>query len=115
MCCAHCSPCEHEREAEMIFTLEALQAQEGDCLLLHWGTPDKPRLAVIDGGPGRVYENALQPRLAEIRAKRDLDMLTIDLVMVSHVDNDHIVGVKKFFRDLKSKVDNPQRPFKVDR
>jgi hypothetical protein len=103
----------------MIFTLEALQGQEGDCLLLHWGTKEKPRLAVIDGGPGRVFENALEPRLEEIRENRELDQLPIDIVMVSHVDNDHIVGIKKLFRKLKAEIDKntpeEERPFKVAR
>lgn len=103
----------------MILTLEPLKAMEGDCLLLHWGTKAAPRLAVIDGGPGRTYEDSLEPRLDEIRTNRKLDRLTIDLVMVSHVDNDHIVGIKKFFRQLKSEVEKNtpenKRPFKVDR
>lgn len=103
----------------MILTLEPLPAMAGDCLLLHWGTKAAPRLAVIDGGPGRVYEDSLEPRLDKIRTKRKLDRLTIDLVMVSHVDNDHIVGIKKFFRELKSEVEkntpDNKRPFKVDR
>ncbi len=102
----------------MIFTLEVLQAQEGDCLLLHWGTEDKPKLAVIDGGPGRVYENTLKPRLQEIAGRAE-GPLQIDLVMVSHVDNDHIVGIKKLFRDLKSESEKElpeeERTFKVDR
>ena len=103
----------------MILTLEPLPAKEGDCLLLHWGTKAEPKLAVIDGGPGRVYEDSLEPRLEEIRTNRKLDRLTIDLVMVSHVDNDHIVGIKKFFRGLKSEIDKNtpenRRPFKVQR
>ena len=103
----------------MILTLEPLRAQEGDCLLLHWGTKATPRLAVIDGGPGRVYEDSLEPRLEEIRANRKVDRLTIDLVMVSHIDNDHIVGIKKLFRALKSEVDkntpDNKRPFKAER
>jgi hypothetical protein len=106
----------------MILTLEPLPAKEGDCLLLHWGTTAAPKLAklaVIDGGPGRVYEDSLQPRLERIRKNRELDRLTIDLVMVSHVDNDHIVGIKKLFRGLKSEIekDTPEdkRPFKVER
>lgn len=103
----------------MILTLEPLPAMEGDCLLLHWGTKQAPRLAVIDGGPGRVYEESLERRLNKIRVNRKLDRLTIDLVMVSHVDNDHIVGIKKFFRQLRSEIDENKpegkRPFKVDR
>ena len=28
----------------------------GDCLLLHYGTDEKPGLILIDGGPGGVWE-----------------------------------------------------------
>jgi hypothetical protein len=90
----------------MLLTLEPLQALEGDCLLLHWGTVADPRLAVIDGGPGNVYENALRPRLETIRANRGIARLPIDLVMVSHVDNDHVVGIKKLFAQLKREIDD---------
>jgi len=103
----------------MILTLEPLRAEEGDCLLLHWGTAAAPKLAVIDGGPGQVYENSLLPRLQDIRGNHGKDRLTIDLVMVSHIDNDHIVGIKKLFRALKSEIDKNtpenKRPFKVER
>ncbi|MEH3148549.1 MAG: hypothetical protein PGN34_25240 [Methylobacterium frigidaeris] len=84
----------------MLLTLEVLPALEGDCLLLHWGTRASPRLAVIDGGPARVFDDTLLPRLEQIRADRNLDRLTLDLVMVSHVDNDHVVGIKKLFSML---------------
>src|SRR6266511_1116582 len=103
----------------MIMTLEPLRAEEGDCLLLHWGTTAAPKLAVIDGGPGLVYEDSLEPRLQEIRTNLGVDRLTIALVMVSHIDNDHIVGIKKLFRALKSEIDkntqDNERPFKVER
>jgi beta-lactamase superfamily II metal-dependent hydrolase len=88
----------------MLFTLEPLPAAEGDCLLLHWGTAAQPKLAVIDGGPGTIWETSLLPRLEEIVDSRDLKQLEIDLVIVSHVDNDHIVGVKKLFRRLKTEI-----------
>lgn len=103
----------------MLLTLEPLPAAEGDCLLLHWGTKNDPRIAVIDGGPGNIYENSLRPRLEEILDNRGLGQLPIELVMVSHVDNDHIVGIKKFFRRLKQEVEQSlpadQRPFVAKR
>jgi beta-lactamase superfamily II metal-dependent hydrolase len=85
----------------MLFTLEPLQSSEGDCLLLHWGTPKNPHLAVIDGGPGNTYNTTLRKRLVEITKNRGLPQLPITLVMVSHVDNDHIVGIKKLFQELQ--------------
>lgn len=98
----------------MIFTLEVLKASEGDCLLLHWGDPNTPRLAIIDGGPGRTYEDHLRPRLDAILAKRN--PLEIEFAMVSHVDNDHIVGVDKLFGVLKEEVERGRpRPIRVKR
>jgi beta-lactamase superfamily II metal-dependent hydrolase len=88
----------------MLFTLEVLKAHEGDCMLLHWGTGDDPKLAVIDGGPTDTYQSVLRPRLDQIRDNRGLDQLEIEFVMVSHVDNDHIVGVKQLFSALYGEV-----------
>lgn len=103
----------------MILTLECLAAKEGDCLLLHWSNGASIHLAVIDGGPGRVYEDELEPRLHEIMQKRGLDKLTIELAMVSHVDNDHVVGIKKLFAGMQSEIENHtppgERAFKAKR
>ncbi len=78
----------------MLFTLEALAAKHGDALLLHWGDPADPHLAVIDGGPSGVYSRALRRRLEAIRDARTPDAeLPIDLVVVSHIDDDHVRGV----------------------
>lgn len=86
----------------MLFTLEALEAKEGDSLLLHWGDPADPRLIVIDGGPSGVYDASLRPRLAELREAQDDpdDPLFVEQLMVSHIDGDHIVGVLGLTQDL---------------
>ena len=77
----------------MIFSLEALQAFHGDCLLLHAGTAEEPVLLLIDGGPSGTWETSLQPRLEELRAERGGGgALQIDLAMVSHIDDDHVAG-----------------------
>ena len=57
----------------MFFTLDVRRARKGDCLVLHYGSPDDPGLALIDGGPANVYQPHLKPRLAEIRKMRGLD------------------------------------------
>ena len=79
----------------MIFTLEAIKAQHGDCLLLHFGKDDDPRLILIDGGPGPVFKKFLLPRLEELREARAGadEPLPLDMLMVSHIDDDHIGGV----------------------
>jgi hypothetical protein len=87
-----------------MFILEALRAKHGDALILHYGTKKKPKLAVIDAGPGGVYADAVKPRLMEIRADRGLaddEALEIDLMMVSHLDADHITGILELMRKLR--------------
>jgi len=76
----------------MIFSLEALQAKYGDSLLLHYGEADDPKLMVIDGGPSGVFKRALLPRLQALQKERG-GKLPIELLMVSHLDDDHIRGV----------------------
>lgn len=99
----------------MLFTLEVLKAREGDCLLLHWGTVAAPNLAIIDGGPGNIYETILRPRLDQIAAKRGLQQLVAELVMVSHADSDHVNGIKKLFDDLVSGIGQGQPPIRAER
>jgi len=87
----------------MIFSLDVLRARKGDCLLLHYGPPTEPGLVMIDGGPKDVYKPHLRPRLMEIRKGRRLDSqepLLVDLLMVSHVDDDHIQGILDLTREL---------------
>lgn len=89
----------------MVFSLEALHAMQGDSLLLHFGDGDEPRLIVIDGGPVGVYKSALRPRLEALREERG-GTLPIEILMVSHIDEDHISGVIDFSQEL---IDEPPR------
>jgi beta-lactamase superfamily II metal-dependent hydrolase len=87
----------------MIFTLDVRRARKGDCLILHYGSKDDPGLALIDGGPSNVYKPHLKPRLAEIRKARGLAPaapLPVDMLMVSHIDDDHINGVLELTKEL---------------
>lgn len=78
----------------MRFTLEALEAKHGDSLILHYGD-DPPRFIVIDGGPGGVWDESLRPRLEQLRKRwcGGEKALPIEMLMVSHIDDDHINGV----------------------
>jgi hypothetical protein len=78
-----------------LLTLEALYADDGDCLLLHHGTRAEPAHILIDGGRSEVIANALEPRLQELRELRELpfkESLPIALAVLTHVDADHIEG-----------------------
>jgi hypothetical protein len=79
----------------MVFTLEALQAFWGDCLLVHAGE----KLLLIDGGPSATYAASLKPRLDELRAQRGTP-LELDLLLVSHIDGDHIQGIIRLADEL---------------
>lgn len=99
----------------MLFTLEALQAKHGDSLLLHYGKPKSPKLIVIDGGPAGVYKSSLRPRLTELKESRSPDApLSIRMLMVSHLDDDHINGVLAFLNDLvENQHDGVELPFDI--
>lgn len=92
----------------MIFSLDVRRARKGDCLIVHYGTEDDPGLILIDGGPAQVYHPHLKPRLAEIREARGLgsdDTLPVDLLMVSHIDDDHINGILELTKEMVAAKD----------
>lgn len=99
----------------MVFTLEALEAKYGDALLLHFGTISKPGLVVIDGGPAGVYRTTLKPRLEQLRASRaGTGALQIRMVMISHIDDDHINGVLQMIKELDElRADKKPQPYDV--
>jgi hypothetical protein len=94
----------------MIFSLDALNAQKGDSLVLSWGAPDKLRHIVIDGGPNGVWKSSLEPRLMQLRDGHKLESdepLPLDMVMISHIDDDHINGVLDFFQSIRKSLPSP--------
>jgi beta-lactamase superfamily II metal-dependent hydrolase len=94
----------------MIF--EALPAKFGDCLVLRVPGGGGTKLMVIDGGPGTVFNDTLAPRLKMLASPAQ--PLTIDAVMVSHVDADHITGVLNLLTAVqKAKINNSKPPYAV--
>ncbi|HET9865540.1 MAG TPA: hypothetical protein VFP37_19040 [Steroidobacteraceae bacterium] len=92
----------------MIFSLDVRRARKGDCLLLHYGTAANPRVILIDGGPKDVYKPFLKPRLEDLRDRRAPGQpLLVDMVMVSHVDDDHIQGILDLARELRDAPGTP--------
>jgi beta-lactamase superfamily II metal-dependent hydrolase len=73
--------------------LTAFQADKGDCLLLE--TADGKNRMLIDGGMRRAYSAHVTPALGALRkAKKKLNV-----VYVSHIDEDHIAGVLQMLDD----------------
>ena len=99
----------------MAFTFEALPARYGDSLFLTFEDPSRKLRLLIDGGPSRVYETSLRPRLVqEAKGLSGDDQLVLDAVMVSHIDEDHIKGVLELLGELRD-ADEAQmrRPWDV--
>jgi hypothetical protein len=101
----------------MIFSLDVRRARKGDCMAVHYGTTNEPGLMLIDAGPAKVYTPELKPRLDDFRKGRGLepeDTLPVDLLMVSHIDDDHINGVLELSNELVQAKDSGARlPLKV--
>jgi hypothetical protein len=93
----------------MVFSLEAVKAKYGDALLLHYDDNGQDRLIVIDGGPPGVYRRLLKPRLEELKGRLSpADPLPIRMLMVSHIDADHIAGVLDLTKELTDAQDAQQ-------
>ena len=77
-----------------MMALEMLPAAHGDCLWLEYGTADNIHRVLIDGGPGSCYEHLRWRILALPQEQRRFELLVI-----THVDADHIEGVIKLLQD----------------
>jgi hypothetical protein len=66
--------------------LKVFFASDGDCLLL---TSGDGRHALIDGGRSGTFQKETWPVLQELARKKQ----AIDLLVVSHIDADHITGI----------------------
>ncbi len=71
-----------------MISIEMLPAAHGDAIWIEYGDPRKPRRIVIDGGPAATYEASLHKRLLLLPAHDR----RIDLLVVTHIDTDHIDG-----------------------
>lgn len=79
-----------------MFRIRAVQAQEGDALLVSYGTTDRPRHLLVDGGPSRSITTLL-PVLKHARVD---DVLRLEALVVTHYDLDHIRGVIELLESL---------------
>ena len=82
-----------------MFELTMLKASEGDCLLLSYGDAGALKHILIDGGRSGDYPR-LRNRLEALnRASRSLELL-----VVSHIDADHIDGIVCLLQDPKPPI-----------
>lgn len=88
-----------------MFKLHAVQAQFGDCLILEFGTAAKRRFILIDGGPPDTLNNDLDAALQSIVPSKKLD-----LIVLSHIDIDHIAGLLELLAALEQDKANGDKP-----
>jgi hypothetical protein len=70
------------------FSIEMLPAREGDCLWISYGDPADPNHILIDGGR-KATARAVRAKIESLpEGNRH-----IELVVVTHVDRDHIEGM----------------------
>lgn len=75
--------------------IKFLPAFNGDCILISFEHENRKRNILIDGGVPRTYQRHLKPELEEIIQKGE----NIDLLIVTHIDDDHIGGIKELYQD----------------
>jgi beta-lactamase superfamily II metal-dependent hydrolase len=87
--------------------LHVIQARFGDCLLLEYGEGSNHAFMLIDGGPSHNYDEQLKPALLQLLNGHN----SLHDIVVSHVDNDHIVGVLDLLTALQKEQDKGGTPF----
>ena len=73
--------------------IEMLPANEGDCILVT--IPHEDVRILIDGGTSETYTSCLRERLLQIKEEGK----GIDLLVVTHIDNDHIGGIIELLKE----------------
>ena len=79
------------------FQIEMLRAAHGDCLWLEYGTSARTRRILIDGGPIGRWES-LESRIGQLKAGAS----TFELIVLTHVDTDHVDGLVRLFAPKKN-------------
>jgi beta-lactamase superfamily II metal-dependent hydrolase len=78
-----------------------VQAEFGDCFILESKSNNESTTMLIDGGPYQTFRNHLKPTLQKLLLNGK-----IDLMVLSHIDNDHIIGLLDLLIEIKNERDN---------
>ena len=73
--------------------LQVFHATDGDCLLLSSG--DERHHMLVDGGRKVSFRQNTRDHLAQMRVAGE----KLDVVCVSHIDDDHISGILSLIED----------------
>lgn len=87
-----------------------LKAHNGDAILLRYNDGDIIRNILIDGGTASTYSSKKRNRLQHNSLFKAIESIKnknekIDLLILTHVDDDHIGGLKKWFESDTAVLD----------
>ena len=74
----------------MSIEIKIEKAFSGDCIWLRYGRTEKANI-IIDSGPG-IFERGFKQIIDEIKKNNE----EVNLLILTHVDNDHILGFKNY-------------------
>jgi hypothetical protein len=80
-----------------MFRIEMLPAAHGDCLWIEYGQDHAMHRILIDGGPAHTY-----PHLRERILHLPKDERHFDLLVITHIDADHIEGIIRLLLDAET-------------
>jgi hypothetical protein len=75
--------------------VEVLPAAFGDCILIEYGKGGTKQRILIDAGLTKTYKESLLPRLEQLE---DGEPVQLELLVVTHIDRDHICGILPLLR-----------------
>jgi beta-lactamase superfamily II metal-dependent hydrolase len=81
-----------------VISIEVLPAAHGDSIWIEYGSADNVHRVLIDGGPAHTYEAGLRRRIANLPE----DKRTFELMVVTHIDADHIDSSLILLQELTS-------------
>jgi len=84
-----------------MFNLHIIQADHGDCFVIEYGKKKPYNYILIDGGPQDNYYKNLGPSLNYFKQKKG----KLELIINTHIDSDHIMGINELLANRKKKKD----------
>jgi metal-dependent hydrolase (beta-lactamase superfamily II) len=85
-----------------VINLHTVQAEYGDCFILESKQGKESTHVLIDGGPYQTFLKHLKPTLQKLPLSGKLD-----LVVLSHIDHDHIIGLLNLLDEIKTQRERP--------
>ncbi len=79
-----------------MLNIDMLPAEYGDCLWIEYADPRAPKKILVDGGTHATYE-VLRQRIETLPASQR----HFELLIITHIDNDHIEGALRLLRNSK--------------